>query len=112
MKKFKILTSYTDTTPVIASNSSIINQFKIPTQENPIPYKFPLRVGRKQGRAMLDADGIEIVIFPKGAETMAKITCEMWNATYTEIMSTLITDENEIDPEIKQVIDKNFWDMI
>jgi len=35
------------------------------------PYKFPFRVGRKQRRAVLDAEGREIVVFPKGCEDMA-----------------------------------------
>jgi len=90
---------------------------KIPTVENPIPYKFPLRVGRKQGRALLDADGIEVVVFPKGAELMAKITCDLWNNAHASIIdkyASLISkiDKNEVDPEIKEVINKKFWDML
>ncbi len=68
---------------------------KIPTEDNPIPYKFPLRVGRKKGIAILDADSCEVVIFPIGSEEMAKQTCELWNEWY----NSLTEHWNEIDPD-------------
>jgi len=48
-------------------------------------YRFPFRVGRKQKRALLDADGLEIVIFPIGNEEIARITCDMWNDWHKEL---------------------------
>lgn len=43
-------------------------------------YKFPFRVGRKQSRAVLDADGIQIVVFNQGYEDLAQLTCDLLNA--------------------------------
>lgn len=40
---------------------------------------YPLRVGRKQKRAVLDANGIEIVIFERGQEELAQLTCDLLN---------------------------------
>ena len=40
---------------------------------------YPLRVGRKQKRAVLDANGIEMSIFPKGQEGLAQLTCDLLN---------------------------------
>ena len=59
---------------------------KIPTKENPIPYKFPFRVGRKKSIAILDADSCEIVIFPRGSEEIARITCMLWNNWHKELI--------------------------
>ena len=42
-------------------------------------WKPPFRVGRKQSRAILDSNGIELVIFPEGAELYAKRFCEVLN---------------------------------
>lgn len=41
--------------------------------------KYPLRLGRKQQRAVLDADGIEVVVFPKGKEELALKMVELFN---------------------------------
>jgi len=41
----------------------------------------PFRVGRKQMRAVLDARGYEVVIFPKGLESYAKEYAEFLNST-------------------------------
>lgn len=35
-------------------------------------FKSPFRVGKKQLRAVLDAEGREVVLFPKGREYLAK----------------------------------------
>lgn len=42
----------------------------------------PFRVGRKQKRAVLDSNGLEVIIFPKGQEEMAKGYCEALNNSY------------------------------
>jgi len=42
-------------------------------------YKYPLRVGRKQKRAILDADGIEVCIFSTGNEVIAQQFCNYMN---------------------------------
>lgn len=41
----------------------------------------PFRVGRKQMRAVLDAKGMEVVIFPKGLESYAKEYADFLNST-------------------------------
>ena len=41
----------------------------------------PFRVGRKQMRAVLDAKGMEVVIFPKGLECYAKEYADFLNST-------------------------------
>lgn len=45
-------------------------------------WKPPFRVGRKQSRAVLDSNGLELVIFPEGAEQYAKRFCEILNEDY------------------------------
>ena len=55
-------------------------------EQSPIPYRFPFRIGRKQKRAMLDANGLEIVIFPEGNEEIARITCLMWNQWHKDLV--------------------------
>lgn len=57
-------------------------------------YKFPFRVGRKKGIAILDAEGKEIVIFPIGSEEMASFTCDLYNKWHDEF----VADWNKIDP--------------
>lgn len=42
-------------------------------------YNKPFRVGKKQKRAVLDANGLEVVIFPKGNEFYAEYFCECLN---------------------------------
>lgn len=42
-------------------------------------FKFPLRVGRKQGRAVLDANGINVCLFPVGKEAFAQEFCNQAN---------------------------------
>ena len=42
-------------------------------------FKQPFRVGRHQSRAVLDAEGKEMIIFPKGSEERAKLYCELLN---------------------------------
>lgn len=46
---------------------------------NKLKYKPPFRVGKKQKRAVLDATGIEVVLFRKGDEEMASAYCELLN---------------------------------
>lgn len=47
-------------------------------------YKFSpeFRVGKKQGRAVLDGNGYEVVVFPKGQESMAEHFCDFLNKNY------------------------------
>lgn len=45
-------------------------------------FKYPFRVGRKQGRAVLDADGLEVVIFNPGLSEIAGLTCRLYNQHY------------------------------
>lgn len=39
----------------------------------------PFRVGKKQKRAVLDSNGLEVVLFPRGAEQWAEIYCAALN---------------------------------
>lgn len=57
-------------------------------KENKITY--PLRVGRKQKIAVLDANGIEIVIFKKGQEDLASLTCDLLNEKDVNGLSWLL----------------------
>ena len=43
----------------------------------------PFRVGRKQMRAVLDAKGREVVIFPNGLQTMAIDYVQYLNRTHS-----------------------------
>lgn len=45
-------------------------------------FTFPLRIGRKQKRAILDSNGLEVVIFPVGNEKIAALTVELLNQDY------------------------------
>ena len=51
---------------------------------------YPLRVGRKQKIAVLDANGIEIVIFQKGQEQLAQLTCDLLNHQNNEGLPFLL----------------------
>lgn len=56
-----------------------------PTDENNVlapVFLPPFRVGRKQMRAVLDAKGMEVVIFPKGLEAYAKEYTDFLNSTH------------------------------
>lgn len=44
-----------------------------------LDFEPPFRVGRKQGRSVLDNKGHEVVIFPMGHELMAKNYCDFLN---------------------------------
>jgi len=39
----------------------------------------PFRVGKKQSRAVLDSNGLEVVVFPKGLESWAIDYCRYLN---------------------------------
>lgn len=71
---------------------------KKPTPDNPIPYSFPFRVGRKKGIAILDADSCEVVIFPEGSEEMARITCLLWNDWYKDLTKAWAELDNSNEP--------------
>ena len=45
-------------------------------------FKPPFRLGKKQVRAVLDADGKELVVFPKGREDYAKKYVKFLNNNY------------------------------
>lgn len=47
-------------------------------------FKPPFRVGKKQSRAVLDSLGHEVVVFPKGLESMALEYCEFLNSKHRE----------------------------
>jgi len=48
-------------------------------------YTFPFRVGRKTKRAILDANGIEVIVFPNGHEHMADLTMKLYNAWFKDL---------------------------
>ena len=39
----------------------------------------PFRIGKKQKRAILDANGIEVIIMPHNSELQAKLYCDYLN---------------------------------
>lgn len=43
---------------------------------------FMYRLGKKQKRAILTEDGHEVVVFPKGKETLAEKVCNLLNADF------------------------------
>jgi len=43
-------------------------------------FEKPFRVGRKQNRAVLDGNGLEVVVFAKGLEEMAQQYCDFLNS--------------------------------
>ena len=45
-------------------------------------YKYPFRVGRSENRAVLDANGKEVIIFKEGDEHLALSFVEVCNNTY------------------------------
>ncbi len=57
-------------------NSSITIKELLPEMPNFAP---PFRVGRKRGRAILDVNGLEVVVLRKGLEEMAKKICDLLN---------------------------------
>ena len=46
---------------------------------NPEKYSAPFRVGRSQGRAVMDSTGREVLLFHKGDEQMAVAYCDYLN---------------------------------
>ena len=44
------------------------------------------RVGRKQNRAILDENGVEVALFKKSQERLAKETCRLLNIDTKEVM--------------------------
>lgn len=46
---------------------------------NPESLTHPFRVGKKRQRAVLDAEGKEVVVFPEGLESMAAEYCQFLN---------------------------------
>lgn len=44
----------------------------------------PIRVGKKEKRGVLDSNGLEIVIFPKGMENYAQFFCDTLNGVTLE----------------------------
>lgn len=76
------------------------------------PYKFPFRVGRKQRRAVLDAEGREIVVFPKGCEDMAIEFATFKNTMEAERLKALNGNGNisssTITPQPLNVKDRSY----
>lgn len=50
-------------------------------------YTFPFRLGKKTKRAILDANGIEVIVFPIGHEEMADFTLTLYNNWHIEMIS-------------------------
>lgn len=45
-------------------------------------FKYPLRLGKKQKRAVLDAEGNTIVVFDKKYAYLAELMVELFNKNY------------------------------
>jgi len=63
-------------------------------------YKYPLRLGRKQRRAILDADGIEVAIFSVGSEDLAGYACDLLNTQHKVVMAFKGPNKNS-DSDLK-----------
>jgi hypothetical protein len=68
--------------------------------------KAPFRLGRKQKRAVLDSEGNEIVIFPKGREEYAELYVEFLNQKFKveadeDFYLAYVVNENKELEEIK-----------
>jgi len=48
-------------------------------------FKAPFRVGRKQKRAIINSQGVEVVIFPAGSEDLAELTCKLLNRNLKDL---------------------------
>lgn len=59
-------------------------------------FKYPLRVGRKQKRAILDAYGKEVCIFHTGSEEIAQEFCDFMNLKNSVSRVELITSEGRM----------------
>jgi hypothetical protein len=59
--------------------------------------KPPFRLGRKQKRAVLDAEGNEVVVFPKGREEFAELYVEFLNERYNKSMKATFRYEYQVD---------------
>jgi hypothetical protein len=59
--------------------------------------KPPFRLGRKQKRAVLDAEGNEVVVFPKGREEFAELYVEFLNERYNKSMKATFKYEYQVD---------------
>jgi len=63
---------------------------------------YPLRVGRKQKRAILDANSAEVVIFEKGHEQLAQLTCDLLNSKHIDGLPYILEQcEGYLDRYIK-----------
>jgi hypothetical protein len=68
-------------------------------------FKYPFRVGRKQNRAVLDANGIQVVVFEVGAEELAQLTCDLLNK-HNQV-SNVSPERIEIDRRYLAIIEKS-----
>lgn len=50
-------------------------------------FKTPFRLGKKQNRAVLDADGHQVVVFNKGLEYLAEEYVNLINNNYERTIS-------------------------
>lgn len=78
---------------------------------------YPYRVGRKQGGAILNAEGLEVVLFPVGKEQDAQEYCDFLNGqTYSrsEVERLIVKsmqyghDENTLGKYLHQINTRNF----
>lgn len=57
-------------------------------------YERPFRVGRKQNRAVVDANGIEVVVFKKGDESLANAFCDLINDSFIYVFKAYKNEED------------------
>lgn len=64
------------------------------------------RIGKKQKRAILTADGNEVVVFPKGKEALAKKVCNLLNAELevNKISSSAVLAVSVLPNELQDII--------
>jgi len=64
-------------------------------------FKLPFRVGRKQARSVLDANGLEVVVFSKGREDMASKYCELLNQWHNRILTDSMFVKSDTERKYK-----------
>ena len=57
-----------------------------------IQYKAPFRIGKKQRRAILDANGKTVVVFRKGDEKLALHFCKLYNTSNESDVESYVDD--------------------
>lgn len=66
-------------------------------------FKYPLRVGKKQKRTILDANGVEVGIFQTGSEEIAQEFCDFLN------MKNIMSRVEIIGPQGREIVTRGSY---